>query len=396
MMNELLIELSSTWNSYWKKKTTDKTHRVHQLVLQDIPTQLKAWNANSEKYLYRGSDGQGNILRTPWVATFNPEITNSATKGFYPVYLFKDDMKSLVLELGFGATQFEEKYGRGPRFFQELTIAVEGMQSSSKHLLKAVSPAVRQRLSLAPTSLDTSSDFKLRAYEKCSIYSLTYNLDNLPLEEELQEDYLQMMRLYDAMAGSLILPSEEEFVLEELSTPAVPNNFETHDFVPMKKKKRNNSSGVKQNSAKRYSKSSEKVGRIGEEFVFNVEREKLVKSGRTDLADRVIWHRNFPENRTPGWDITSFDVSGDETYIEVKASTGKTISSVILTVNEWKKALLNLDNDKYQIYLVSNVLVTPSIQILKNPAKWVENGELSIEVDAYLLNLSQDSEEEKD
>lgn len=393
-MRPLIIELAKSWDFYWLKKTTDKSHLVHKLILQDIPNELKTWHKNAERYIFKGSDGQGNILRTPWIATFNPEVTKSATSGFYPVYLFRDNMEEMVLAIGFGATQFEEKYGKGEKFFKELGHAVMGMQTSSSHLLKVLSPSVRERLSLKPTILDSSKDFKLQAYEKCSIYSLTYSLDKLPSDDELQKDYLEIIKLYDAMSASLLIPSEEDFVLEEITAPQVPEDFQTLDFIPTRKKRRVNGAVSKTLQIKRYSKSSDKVGRVGEEYVFNAERQCLIKAGREDLALRVIWHRNYPENRTPGWDITSFEPNGTEKYIEVKSSIGKKITSVVLTPNEWDKAKINAYDERYQIYLVSKVLTKPLIHVLKNPAKWVNDGTLEIKIDSWLLDLTMDSNKE--
>lgn len=390
-MRNQILELVDGWDSYRSKKTTNKLSPIHQLILHELPKTLSTWATVSEKYIYKGSDGQGNILRTPWIATFNPEITSSATKGFYPVYLFRDNLQELVLEIGFGATQFEEKYGRGPVFFEEITRAVVGMQTASKHLLKVVEPSVKKRLSLDPTILDSSKDFKLRAYEKCSIYSLTYSLANLPSDELLRSDYREILKLYDAMADSLILPSEEAYVLEDFKTPKVPEDLEFQTFVPGKKK--NVQVGQpSQTKQKRYSKTADKVGKIGEEFIYLAEKTRLLKLGKSDLAEKVIWHRNFAENRTPGWDITSFNDDGSHRYIEVKSSSGKTISSIFLTSNEWIQALNNISNDSYQIYLVSKVLTKPEVKILVNPAKWVQDNKLELEVETYSLGLNQDSD----
>jgi hypothetical protein len=128
--------------------------------------------------------------------------------------------------------------------------------------------------------------------------------------------------------------------------------------------------------------------------VFNAEKDTLMKAGRKDLASKVIWHRNYPENRTPGWDITSFENNGEEKFIEVKSTTGKGITSVILTPNEWKMAQIHSNGNKYQIYLVSKVLAKPQVHVLKNPAKWVDEGTLDLEVDSYLLYLSEETSEE--
>jgi len=75
------------------------------------------------------------------------------------------------------------------------------------------------------------------------------------------------------------------------------------------------------------------------------ERERLINLGRNDLADRVRWHGQKQE--FVGWDINSFDDAGKEFFIEVKASVGKTISCVNLTVNEWGAACDSARRERY-------------------------------------------------
>merc|ERR1711991_598566 len=87
-----------------------------------------------------------------------------------------------------------------------------------------------------------------------------------------------------------------------------------------------------------YSKTADKVGREGEKAVFENEKEKLIALGREDLATKVIWHRDYLKDRTPGWDITSFNEEGRKIFIEVKSTVGASISSVQLTANEWEVA----------------------------------------------------------
>lgn len=138
---------------------------------------------------------------------------------------------------------------------------------------------------------------------------------------------------------------------------------------------------------RRYSKKADKAGKLGEQHVVDFERRRLTKAGRHDLAEKVVWHRNDPTNRTPGWDVTSFEVSGEERLIEVKASDGKEIKDVELTVNEWNQANVHLHADDYYVYLVSDVFKKPVVQIVRNPAKLVSEGTLTIGVARYLLWL---------
>ena len=75
-------ELSNTWEGYRSLKTTQKNHPAHVLVADEIPSILESWTPNSDKYKFDGTDGKGNILRTPWFAILNLDVTDSATKGY--------------------------------------------------------------------------------------------------------------------------------------------------------------------------------------------------------------------------------------------------------------------------------------------------------------------------
>jgi hypothetical protein len=134
------------------------------------------------------------------------------------------------------------------------------------------------------------------------------------------------------------------------------------------------------------------VGKLGEEVVFEWEKKKLIDAGKADLAAKVNWHREDVSNRTPGWDITSYDLEGEEIFIEVKASEGQKISDVELTVNEWIQATKCIENGKYVVYLVSDVFVSRVIEKVVNPAKLVADGVLTLNIARYQLLLgSQES-----
>lgn len=388
MLTSAIQELTETWHEYRERITTDKNHRVHKLVLNEIPLILESWTPSPKRYMFSGSDGQGNILRAPWFATLNLEVTDSATKGYYLVYLLSADLKTLVLELGFGAHQFEKQYGRGKKVFDALGTAVSNMRVNTEHLLAKTLIETGARTNSRPVALDNSGDYHLRVYEQCAIYSLSYDTENLPTEAELKRDYLEYLKLYDRMSESLLLADVDSYVYESIDEPTVKEEVIVKEFQPRAFKKRNSEgkSGRGSNSY-RHSKKSDKVGKLGEQVVVEFEKRKLLKAGRSDLAEKVNWHRDDERNRTPGWDVTSYDSSGEEIYIEVKASEGAKISDVELTINEWIQAEKNADSDKYKVYLVSEVFGTPIIQIINNPAKLVASGQLTLNIIRYQLLL---------
>lgn len=63
------------------------------------------------------------------------------------------------------------------------------------------------------------------------------------------------------------------------------------------------------------------LGRAGEELVLAHERTTLRAAGRTDLAEHVRWVSQ-DDGDGAGYDIASFDPSGEERLIEVKTTNG--------------------------------------------------------------------------
>ncbi len=72
-----------------------------------------------ESWLVDGSPGQGNWAATPWLAVFEPTITNTAQRGFYLVYLFRGDGSECWLSLNQGTTEVYDRVG-GRHYLQVL------------------------------------------------------------------------------------------------------------------------------------------------------------------------------------------------------------------------------------------------------------------------------------
>ena len=389
MLRQNFLNLVSGWESYKSGKTTDRLHSIHKLILDELPDSLEGWTQNPHNYKFQGSDGQGFILSAPWIAVFNRNITESATKGYYLVYLLSEDLQRLVLEVGFGATQFEKRFGKGKRFYEAVDGAVINMRLNSNHLLANCLTTSLARTNIEEVRLDSSGDFRLKAYEHCAIYSLTYQLGSLPSDEDLKSDYLEYLSLYDRMANSLLLAEVDDYVLETAEPPKPTELIEIIDFNMRPRKKIIKTADASRGGGYRRSKKSDKVGRLGEEFIFEYEKNLLIANGFPKLATKVVFHREAALHRTPGWDITSFFADGSPKYIEVKSSEGDVINDIILTRNEWDKALDPTLANNYFIYLVTSITNKPKIEILRNPASYVNDGKLGITVESYSLSLRQ-------
>jgi hypothetical protein len=59
----------------------------------------------------KGSSGQfAQWAKCPWVAILDPAVTDTAMRGFYPVYLFREDLNGFYLSLNQGVTELSENY----------------------------------------------------------------------------------------------------------------------------------------------------------------------------------------------------------------------------------------------------------------------------------------------
>jgi Domain of unknown function (DUF3883) len=76
-----------------------------------------------------------------------------------------------------------------------------------------------------------------------------------------------------------------------------------------------------------------KLGREGEELVFQFEQEKLRRLDRSDLAKKIRWISE-EDGDGAGYDILSFDEQGKEQFLEVKTTVGSDTTPFYLTRNE--------------------------------------------------------------
>lgn len=75
------------------------------------------------------------------------------------------------------------------------------------------------------------------------------------------------------------------------------------------------------------------LGKIGEEFAFKFEQNRLLAGGRQDLARKVEW-TSEERGDGAGYDIRSFELDGSDRFIEVKTTNGAARTPFYLSENE--------------------------------------------------------------
>ncbi len=91
-----------------------------------------------------------------------------------------------------------------------------------------------------------------------------------------------------------------------------------------------------------------KTGLIAEMLVVDHEKDFLIQNNRPDLATKVRWVANDDDSQ--GYDILSYDLTGNDKYIEVKATKLGLSQPFDITANEIKKSIEKKDN--YWVYRV--------------------------------------------
>lgn len=75
------------------------------------------------------------------------------------------------------------------------------------------------------------------------------------------------------------------------------------------------------------------LGKAGEEFVLQIERQQLIDAGRSDLSRKIRWV-SAEDGDGAGYDVLSFDTSGRERLLEVKTTNGSARIPFFLSRNE--------------------------------------------------------------
>jgi 5-methylcytosine-specific restriction enzyme A len=204
MLREGLLTVLTEYGSSRSQGFTG--HPIGKLLRHDLPELLEMTVIDPEIYSFDGSAGAGNWARCPWVAVFDESVTNSAQRGFYPVYLFRENMGGVYLSLNQGVTDVKAEFGRHARRI---------LGSRAENFRDQIAPIPRQ-FNNFEIDLDTQNSAELATYyEDGNICSTYYTVDNMPTNDQLVSDFLEMMRIYGILAGRVDIPISESQKEEE-------------------------------------------------------------------------------------------------------------------------------------------------------------------------------------
>ena len=185
-----------------------KGHPIAKLLRDTIPGELGSILEATGNYEIQGSPGQGQWGNVPWVAIFDPLVTTTARRGFYPVYLFSEDLTGVYLSLNQGVTDVRDAFPLGK--------VREVLESRAKQY-RAVLSAIPSSFSAKPIDLEHSPNSDLaRDYEYGNIISVYYPAKALPTNEVFSRDLLAILIAYQQViqsqntAAAISSPEDDE------------------------------------------------------------------------------------------------------------------------------------------------------------------------------------------
>ncbi|PHD71678.1 McrA protein [Bacillus sp. AFS043905] len=186
-IHRMLIDITNQFQ--FQRNNPFANNPLGVLVRQELPELFySVLGLDRDYYKVTGSVGKGQWAEVPWISIFIQDITKSATKGYYIVFLFSSDGKSVFMSLNQGWTYYREKYGT--------KIGTEKIKRAARKLKEEL--IIPNEDDWITGALDLNVRGALaKGYEIGNIYAKQYTLSNFPSSKELAEDINVLLNLYN-------------------------------------------------------------------------------------------------------------------------------------------------------------------------------------------------------
>ena len=175
------------------KKAPFTGHSMGSFFRNDIPSFIyKTGIVDSKTHLITGSVGKGNWAMVPWICIFDRQITTSATKGVYIVYLLSKDGSTLYLTFNQGCTEIRNTHSKAE------TIKI--MRQKAAEIVSQIDG--RGFASDENINLGSGLTELGELYQRGTIFYKAYRKGNVPSDEVLVDDLKNMMNIYREYVSS--------------------------------------------------------------------------------------------------------------------------------------------------------------------------------------------------
>ncbi|ELY61545.1 MrcB family domain-containing protein [Natronococcus jeotgali] len=159
------------------------THETRTDLEQRIPETIREL-LSDHKMEIKSSAGKGRWTSIPWVAVMDPRETTQIQEGIYVVYLFEPQEDRVTLTLNQGVTALKNDVG--------IKEARQQLKTTAKNVRDEIN---LERFAAGPLQFPYASQ-RNKLYGPGTILYQQYSLENLPTDEILREDLLNLVEAY--------------------------------------------------------------------------------------------------------------------------------------------------------------------------------------------------------
>ena len=333
------IKYKKEWDKlddyYSEDNKKQKSDLYNDLIKIEIPNYLneKLLTDNKDYKFAKGSVGQGGYSKVPWIAIYNPNITEDTKDGYYIVILIHPEGKGIYLSLNQGWTKIK--------------IQNKGNMDEAKKEALSVSKALSQYLinneySKGKFSYDDEAydnDGYPMGYAHGSILYTYYSFDNLH-DDKVIKDLKNFVTIFDDLA-SKVTKKDYDWIIDNASEISeseelkdIKANNENNKLIledPPTDIKVNRKTGTTKSRAKdenidRANKENKLTGVAGEESALKFFKELIERE--VDQQNKEEFYNlidaSMAKKHGYGYDMIAFDPRNTnepiKKYIEIKTT----------------------------------------------------------------------------
>ena len=219
-MRDELTRIGSQYLLATREKFAD--HPLAKFIREEAPQAVReVLQAKFSQYIVGASPGKGRWAEVPWIAVFDPAITDSATSGFYVVYLFSAATNDLYLSLNQGTTAVRAEF-----------------KAKALEILRDRAKFMRARLgnngpfTSTPIALGSSATLP-SDYEAGHVIGKRYDAAQLPSEHQLTVDLVDLIGQYQRLVflgGYDTTPDEDQDPVQQQERPLATSVDERRQY----------------------------------------------------------------------------------------------------------------------------------------------------------------------
>jgi len=152
-------------------------------------------------------------------------IFNIPNSNFYILYIVPENKKGIYLSLNHGIFAMRDNLsGNGPKMGLKAQNDINIFIKKALNHIEILRAKVKQPVNFSPfMDLNAKKAISGQLYEACSIYSRFYIFDNLPPEEEIENDFKEIFKIYT----KLISTDNLRFIGDKNDILGAQKKFET-------------------------------------------------------------------------------------------------------------------------------------------------------------------------